>query len=102
MRWHERNTKWEARIFDGQKQVSLGYFDTENAAALAYDAKAIRLRGANAQLNFPLSPAASPSAPRVLGVDADAGDGARRRPRSQSFTPGAGRGPLLPSLCAMR
>lgn len=52
MRWHERNGKWEARIFDGERQISLGYFDTEIHAAVAFDAAAVQLRGTSACTNF--------------------------------------------------
>jgi hypothetical protein len=79
VRWHERNLKWEARIFDGQKQVSLGYYDSEEAAARAYDAKALRLRGPNASVNF----RASSSEP-LPPVEAPSPD--RRRRRSLGFT----------------
>jgi len=33
VRWHYCNRKWEARIFDGVRQVSLGYFEDELEAA---------------------------------------------------------------------
>lgn len=53
MRWHYCNSKWEARIFNGTRQVSLGYFDNESEAATAYDAQARKMRGNAAILNFP-------------------------------------------------
>lgn len=53
VRWHYCNSKWEARIFNGTRQVSLGYFDNEADAAAAYDAKARSLRGDAAVVNFP-------------------------------------------------
>ena len=61
MRWHERNGKWEARIFDSNsgKQVSLGYYDSEDAAARAYDAESMRIRGPHAHVNLPLNHAAA-------------------------------------------
>uniref|UniRef100_A0A175YJB8 PB1 domain-containing protein n=1 Tax=Daucus carota subsp. sativus TaxID=79200 RepID=A0A175YJB8_DAUCS len=40
---------WEAKI----RGVSIGNFDTEEEAALAFDHAAFRLRGRNAKLNFP-------------------------------------------------
>ncbi len=43
VRWHERNAKWEACIFDGVKQVSLGYYVDEQEAARAYDRLAIQV-----------------------------------------------------------
>lgn len=45
VRWHEKGDRWEARIFDGNSQVSLGYYDTAEAAARVYDMHALRLRG---------------------------------------------------------
>ena len=53
VRWHYCNSRWEARIFNGTRQVSLGYFDNEVEAAAAYDAQAWKMRGAAAVLNFP-------------------------------------------------
>ena len=53
VRWHYCNRKWEARIFDGIRQVSLGYYDSQEEAAEAYDKEATRLRGSVAILNFP-------------------------------------------------
>lgn len=52
VRWHERNSKWEARIFNGERQVSLGYFEAEVPAAMAFDAAAIQLRGPTTCTNF--------------------------------------------------
>jgi len=44
--------KWEARISVDNRQVSLGRFDEEAAAARVYDAKARALWGECATLNF--------------------------------------------------
>lgn len=46
MRWHTKNGKWEARICDSakRKQVTLGYFDSEEEAAAAYEAESKRIR----------------------------------------------------------
>ena len=52
VRWHYCNSKWEARIFNGARQISLGYFDDEVEAATAYDAQAKKMRGSAAVLNF--------------------------------------------------
>jgi hypothetical protein len=49
----ERERKWVARVWTGQKQLTLGRFDSDVAAAQAYDREVIRLRGADAQTNFP-------------------------------------------------
>lgn len=52
--WYgRRNNQWFARIRDNGKQVHLGGFRSEEEAALAYDAAALRLHGPYAVLNFP-------------------------------------------------
>jgi hypothetical protein len=51
--WYKRHSKWKARIQDCGKHHWLGYFDSEEAAAKAYDHEARRLFGPHAALNFP-------------------------------------------------
>ncbi|KAL3132685.1 hypothetical protein ABBQ32_009198 [Trebouxia sp. C0010 RCD-2024] len=53
--WHKDNMKWRATIFKGSKPVHIGYFDSQQDAARAYDQEAIRLRGPNTSLNFPIA-----------------------------------------------
>lgn len=51
--WHRRDECWQSWVWDGNRQVSLGYFDTAEEAAHAYDEAAVRILGDLAQLNFP-------------------------------------------------
>jgi hypothetical protein len=51
--WFKRNSKWRAKITYKGKRIFLGYFDDEEAAARAYDAKARELFGEFAWLNLP-------------------------------------------------
>lgn len=38
--WHVRHKKWQARISVNKKRTTLGFFDSEQAAAAAYEAAA--------------------------------------------------------------
>lgn len=49
--FHKQGQKWRATIFKDYKQISLGYFETEEQAALAYNEKAKELHGEFARLN---------------------------------------------------
>ena len=51
--WIPKANRWRARITVHQKRTSLGTFPTEEAAARAYDAAALRIHGEYARLNFP-------------------------------------------------
>lgn len=51
--WHDSVQLWRARITVQQKQMYIGYFDSELAAAMAYDIAAKDLYGEYARLNFP-------------------------------------------------
>jgi len=48
----KNDKKWKARITCNGKQILIGYFDDEKAAARAYDAKAAELFGKYASLNL--------------------------------------------------
>jgi len=50
--WFKKGGKWQAKIVCKGRWIFLGYFDDENAAARAYDAKAAELFGEYAALNF--------------------------------------------------
>ena len=50
---HRRKGIWRARICVDGKRWTIGYFDTPEAAARAYDDVALARHGKNAKLNFP-------------------------------------------------
>lgn len=49
--WEKRQRKWYACITSEQKQYNLGYYETKEAAALAYNEAALRIFGEFARLN---------------------------------------------------
>ncbi|CUW31722.1 AP2 domain-containing protein [Streptomyces reticuli] len=51
--WYKRTSRWRAHITAGQVQHHLGYFDSAEEAARAYDTAAIEAFGDFAHLNFP-------------------------------------------------
>lgn len=48
-----KSPKWQARISVNGRRQTIGYYDTQEEAARAYDAAALRLHGEFARLNFP-------------------------------------------------
>jgi len=61
--WNKSCKKWHAQIVHEGKNHYLGVFDSEIAAAMAYDEAARRLHGDFARPNFPSSPSSLPSCP---------------------------------------
>lgn len=51
--WNKKHKKWIANITKLKQRYYLGFFDTEEDAAMAYDIKAKELHGEFANLNFP-------------------------------------------------
>ena len=51
--WWPRSKRWKATITVNQRKVGLGYFQTPEEAAKAYDQAAVLLHGAFATVNFP-------------------------------------------------
>lgn len=49
-----RTRKWESHIWNSGKQIYLGSFPDEATAARAYDVIALKFRGPDASLNFPI------------------------------------------------
>jgi len=49
--WHKATKKWTTCIYINKKQHTIGYFDNEIAAALAYNAYALEHYGEFAKLN---------------------------------------------------
>ena len=50
----KRSKRWYAQIRFNVEQLHIGYFDTQESAAVAYDRKATELFGEFAVLNFPV------------------------------------------------
>jgi hypothetical protein len=58
-------------LCSGRAQVQyIGYFDTEEAAAFAYDEAILRLRGPTAQINFPAGAEPAPAAAAAAAAEA--------------------------------
>ncbi len=53
VRWVERDKRWRATIKTDGRRIALGQFQSEEAAARAYDAAAREIFGEFARCNFP-------------------------------------------------
>lgn len=50
--WDKRTGKYVSQIWDGKRNIKIGEFDDEEEAALAYNKKALELKGDKAILNM--------------------------------------------------
>ena len=53
LHWKQIQEKWEVKVTENKKKVSIGYFEDEIEAAKAYDKRTLAARGKDAKLNFP-------------------------------------------------
>ena len=60
--WNKQARKWHVQITHEGKNHYLGLFDSEIAAALAYDEASCRLHGEFGRLNFPSAPRSAQAA----------------------------------------
>lgn len=51
--WHRKDNAWRAQIRHDGRQITIGNFRDEIAAARAFDEYALKARGEFARLNFP-------------------------------------------------
>jgi hypothetical protein len=81
--WNRQCKKWHAQIMYEGKNYYLGLFDSEIAAAMAYDEAARRLHGEFGRLNFPLQPPSLlPSSPAASPRSAPCAPSRPGRPRT--------------------
>ena len=84
--------RFEAHIWNNGKQVHLGSFTTQEQAAHAYDAAALKMRGWGAETNFPTELyAEDPLLVAHLEADEQARDETRRTPQRDATRRGATR-----------
>ncbi|KIY98262.1 hypothetical protein MNEG_9699 [Monoraphidium neglectum] len=53
--WDKKTRRWRCQLGFQSKKIFLGYFDTAQDAAKAYDRKLVELRGASARTNYPIT-----------------------------------------------
>jgi hypothetical protein len=58
--WHDASKKWQVKIGYNRQLQHVGYYDTEDDAAVSYNKKATELYGTFARLNFIQDQTASP------------------------------------------
>lgn len=72
--WNSNCAKWRAQVWKGSDVHHLGYFEDETAAARAYDAAALRIRGPEAPTNFPRWQYGVGASEDDEGASSDSGD----------------------------
>ena len=53
LQWKQSVEKWEVKVTENKKIISVGYYENEIDGAKAYDKRTLAARGKNAKLNFP-------------------------------------------------
>ena len=80
--WDISSAKWRARIEVGGVRHWLGFFESAEEAARAYDEAAVRILGSDANTNFYLEPSGGEAEASADATTGDGGNSRRRKLRS--------------------